>query len=63
MVFDAFYWIINFGSFFASLLMPRILRFLGPGLGIRHSRHPDVHRHRHLLDGAQEICARAADAA
>lgn len=29
-VFDAFYWIINFGSFFASLLMPAALRHLGP---------------------------------
>jgi len=25
-VFDAFYWIINFGSFFASLLIPRLLK-------------------------------------
>jgi POT family proton-dependent oligopeptide transporter len=30
LVFDAFYWIINFGSFFASLLMPIFLRELGP---------------------------------
>ena len=29
-VFDAFYWIINFGSFFASLLMPWILKDYGP---------------------------------
>lgn len=29
-VFDAFYWIINFGSFFASLLMPLLLRDFGP---------------------------------
>lgn len=29
MVFDAFYWIINFGSFFASLLMPMFLREYG----------------------------------
>src|SRR5574337_918430 len=29
MVFDAFYWIINFGSFFASLLMPLFLRHYG----------------------------------
>ena len=29
-VFDAFYWIINFGSFFASLLMPLVLRSWGP---------------------------------
>jgi len=29
-VFDAFYWIINFGSFFASLLMPIFLRHIGP---------------------------------
>jgi proton-dependent oligopeptide transporter, POT family len=29
-VFDAFYWIINFGSFFASLLMPLFLRHIGP---------------------------------
>ncbi|MBA2431469.1 MAG: MFS transporter [Chthoniobacterales bacterium] len=28
-VFDAFYWIINFGSFFASLLMPFFLRSYG----------------------------------
>jgi POT family proton-dependent oligopeptide transporter len=28
-VFDAFYWIINFGSFFASLLMPIFLRHFG----------------------------------
>ncbi|HKP36432.1 MAG TPA: oligopeptide:H+ symporter, partial [Pyrinomonadaceae bacterium] len=31
-VFDAFYWIINFGSFFASLLMPIFLRSLGPAV-------------------------------
>ena len=30
LVFDAFYWIINFGSFFASLLMPMFLAELGP---------------------------------
>jgi len=30
LVFDAFYWIINFGSFFASLLMPIFLDQLGP---------------------------------
>lgn len=29
-VYDAFYWTINFGSFFASLLMPRILNAWGP---------------------------------
>ena len=31
-VFDAFYWIINFGSFFASLLMPIFLSYLGPAI-------------------------------
>jgi POT family proton-dependent oligopeptide transporter len=31
-VFDAFYWIINFGSFFASLLMPIFLKQLGPAI-------------------------------
>ena len=31
-VFDAFYWIINFGSFFASLFMPLFLRHLGPAV-------------------------------
>jgi len=31
-VFDAFYWIINFGSFFASLLMPIFLRDYGPAV-------------------------------
>ena len=31
-VFDAFYWIINFGSFFASLLMPIFLRDYGPSV-------------------------------
>src|SRR3954454_24097290 len=31
-VFDAFYWIINFGSLFASFLLPIFLRQLGPGI-------------------------------
>src|SRR5687767_639144 len=31
-VFDAFYWIINFGSFFASLLSPIFLRNYGPAV-------------------------------
>src|SRR5688572_4812737 len=31
-VFDAFYWSINFGSFFASLLMPIFLRSYGPSV-------------------------------
>jgi len=31
-VYDAFYWIINFGSFFASLLMPIFLRRFGPSI-------------------------------
>lgn len=30
LVFDGFYWIINFGSFFASLLLPIFLKHLGP---------------------------------
>jgi POT family proton-dependent oligopeptide transporter len=32
LVFDAFYWIINFGSFFASLLMPYFLKTWGPSI-------------------------------
>lgn len=32
LVYDAFYWIINFGSFFASLLMPIFLRDFGPSI-------------------------------
>ena len=31
-VYDAFYWTINFGSFFASLLMPIFLREYGPSV-------------------------------
>ena len=31
-VFDAFYWIINFGSFFASLLIPITLEIWGPSV-------------------------------
>jgi proton-dependent oligopeptide transporter, POT family len=31
-VYDAFYWIINFGSFFASLLMPLFLKNYGPSV-------------------------------
>ena len=31
-VFDAFYWIINFGSLFASFLMPIFLKSLGPAI-------------------------------
>jgi POT family proton-dependent oligopeptide transporter len=30
LAFDAYYWIVNFGSFFASLLMPLFLALLGP---------------------------------
>lgn len=32
LVFDAFYWMINFGSFFASLLMPIFLKDYGPSV-------------------------------
>ena len=32
LVFDAFYWIINFGSFFASLLIPWTLKAWGPSV-------------------------------
>jgi POT family proton-dependent oligopeptide transporter len=32
LVFDAFYWMINFGSFFASLLMPIFLKSYGPSV-------------------------------
>jgi POT family proton-dependent oligopeptide transporter len=32
LVFDGFYWIINFGSFFASLLAPLFLRHYGPAV-------------------------------
>ena len=32
LVFDGFYWIINFGSFFASLLAPLFLRHWGPAV-------------------------------
>ena len=31
-VYDAFYWTINFGSFFASLLMPKFLAAYGPSV-------------------------------
>jgi POT family proton-dependent oligopeptide transporter len=31
-VFDAFYWIINFGSFFASLTIPLLLKHAGPSI-------------------------------
>jgi proton-dependent oligopeptide transporter, POT family len=31
-VYDVFYWTINFGSFFASLLMPLLLRNYGPAV-------------------------------
>ena len=48
-VFDAFYWTINFGSLLrlaADAALPAQLR---AGGGVRHPRHPDVHRHAHLL--------------
>lgn len=32
LVFDVFYWMINFGSFFASLLMPIFLKNYGPSV-------------------------------
>jgi POT family proton-dependent oligopeptide transporter len=50
-VFDAFYWIINFGSFFASLLMPLVPAQLRSGGGLRHPGRADVHRHPDLLAG------------
>ncbi len=31
-VFDAFYWIVNFGSFFASLSIPKTLKYWGPAV-------------------------------
>jgi POT family proton-dependent oligopeptide transporter len=34
MVFDAFYWIITFGSFFASLLMPLFLSHYGAAVAL-----------------------------
>ncbi len=62
-VFDAFYWIINFGSFFASLLMPIFLRSYGAERRLRHSRRAHVHRHRDFLDRPQAVRDGAAGAA
>ena len=57
-VFDAFYWIINFGSFFASLLMPLFLRNYGPGGRLRHPGRADVRRDgRSSGWGASSTCA------
>ena len=39
LVFDAFYWTVNFGSFFASLLMPILLARFGPS---RSSSQPPM---------------------
>ncbi len=61
-VFDAFYWIINFGSFFASLLMPIFLRNYGPAVAFGIPGVADVHRHLHLLARPQAVRQRAADA-
>jgi POT family proton-dependent oligopeptide transporter len=38
-VFDAFYWIVNFGSFFASLLMPIFLRNFGGAIAFGSLAH------------------------
>ena len=54
-VFDSFYWIINFGSFFASLLMPIFLRSYGARGRLRHPGRAHVHRYRDFLDRAQAI--------
>ena len=51
-VFDAFYWIINFGSFFASLLMPIFLQATRAGDRLRHSRRAHVHLDRDLSGSA-----------
>ena len=61
-VFDAFYWTINFGSFFASLLMPIFLRNYGPAVAFGIPGHPDVHRHVIFWLGRKQVRARAADA-
>ena len=62
LVFDAFYWMINFGSFFASLLMPIFLKNYGPSVAFGIPGHPDVHRHHHFLDGQAQVRPRAAGA-
>ena len=60
-VFDAFYWSINFGSFFASLLMPIFLREYGPAVAFGIPGHPDGHRDAGLLAGPDAIRPGAAD--
>ena len=62
-VFDAFYWIINFGSFFASLLMPVFLRHFGPAVAFGIPGRADVHLDRDPLAGPPALRRRAAGAA
>jgi POT family proton-dependent oligopeptide transporter len=65
-VFEAFYWIINFGSFFASLLMPLFLRHLGPAVAFGVPGDPDVYFDRNPVGWAKTIhhdSARTAESA
>ena len=61
-VFDAFYWTINFGSLLRLAADAAVPAQLRAGRGVRHSRHPDGHRHAAVLAGPQAVRARAADA-
>ena len=54
-VFGLFYWIINFGSFFASLTIPKTLKLYGPACRVRHPRRPDADRDDHLLGRPQPL--------
>ena len=61
-VFDFFYWTINFGSFFASLLMPLFLRNYGPAVAFGIPGILMFIATLDLLAGPQAVRARAADA-
>jgi POT family proton-dependent oligopeptide transporter len=62
-VYDAFYWTINFGSFFASLLMPRIMTSWGPAWAFGIPGILMLIATVIFWSVAQEVHARAADAA
>ena len=61
-IFQIFYFIINFGSFFASLLTPWLFKHCGPGGRLRRAGHADGPGDRGVLARPAEIRARAAAA-
>ena len=61
-VFQVFYFIINYGSFFSTILTPLLLAILRAGSGVWRAGCADGHRDDGVLDGARQVRSRASEA-